>query len=145
MKHVYLWTALAIAALVAAIVLWRTGPPHYPKVVAAFPGNITMTFIEQPWSSQKKCAQENENITAKVGGKCQNCRIKASCPTKLNTTETRALRGQATGFPVVYTTVASTIIDADAKTAMSICNSMAEQITKQKIQHARCIAPANTH
>ena len=145
MKHVYLWTALAIAGLVAAIVLWRMGPPHYPKVVAAFPGNITMTFIEQPWSDAKKCATENAKVTAKIMEKCPACRIASSCPTALDATETRAFHGHASNLPMLYTEAESVLIDAPGTQAMSICTAMAEQIARQKKQRARCIAPANTH
>ena len=121
------------------------GPPHYPRVVAEFPGNISLTFIERPWNSQKKCAQENETVSTKLRGECPACRIEASCPTKLEAAESRALHGQAINLPVVYAEAEIILVKAEAKQAISICNNMAEQITKQKIQHARCIAPANAH
>ena len=145
MKHVYLWTALAIATLVAVIVLLRMNAPlYYPKVAIALPGNITMTVIAQPWNSEAKCAQKYKAISASVSGKCLNCNIKASCLVALDMRESQALRGKAINRPVVYTTTAITIIDAETKEAMSICNSIATQATKEKIQHVRCIAPEVT-
>ncbi len=145
MKHVYLWTALAIAALVTTIVLWHTSSLHYPRVVTTLPGNITLTFVEQPMGSEEKCVQKSEIVSAKIREKCPGCGITTSCPTRLSETETRALHGQAINLPVVHSALSITIIDTEEKTAMSICNSMAEKITKLKIQQANCIAPAKKH
>ena len=146
MKHIYLGTALAIAVLVATVVLLRMNSTlHYPKVVAAFPGNITLTIIDQPWTDPEKCARENRAITAKLKKTYPNSDIRASCPAELDATEARAFHGQASDLPVVYSESEVILVKAETKLAMSVCSGMAAQITKQKIQTARCVAPAGTH
>ncbi|HET7833164.1 MAG TPA: hypothetical protein VFK88_09390 [Gallionella sp.] len=142
MRYLYPLTAIAIAILVAGIMIFRPGQSYYPVLRADLPDGVSLTFIEQPWADEQKCLAENKKIVTEISGKCPACRIvRSSCSLQPEPEWNQSLRGVPINIPVVHTGSQNILIGASVAEALAICTGMAEQITRQGKQRARCIPP----
>lgn len=138
--RIYIIAALCIGALTAAAVLWISPERHYPLVRVHLPDQSTLTFIDAPWTDQQKCRDTNQKIIGTVRKNCSQCEIEESCAKQLAASWQIALAGQAIDYYVVQSGTLRVVVDA-VNSSKETCMAMAEQITRDKRQTARCIPP----
>lgn len=136
----YLVSAVSIAVLSVAAMLWVDSERYYPLVHVVLPDQSALVFIDTPWTDQKKCQDENQEIIGALRTNCAQCQITDSCAKQMNLTWQKALAGQAINSYVVHSGTLRIIVIA-GNASKQTCTVMAEQVTRDKKQTARCVAP----
>ena len=140
MKRIYIVSALCIAALSAAAMLWVGTARYYPLVRATLPDRTELIFIDLPWTDREKCQEANTKIRASLHNNCPQCRVADSCDSTLDVAWKQALAGQPTRDYVVHSGSMRIVVKAGAASKQT-CIEMAEQISRTKPQMARCVFP----
>lgn len=138
--RIYIIAALCIGALTAAAALLISPERHYPLVRVHLPDQSALTFIDAPWTDQQKCRNANQKIIGTIRKNCGQCEIEESCAKQLDASWQTALAGQAIDYYVVQSGTLRIAVDA-VNSSKETCMAMAEQITRDKRQTARCIPP----
>lgn len=138
--RIYLVSALSIVVLVVLAMLWVNSERYYPLVRLALPDQSELIFIDSPWTDQKKCQDANLKITGALRKNCGQCRIVDSCAKQLDPSWRAALAGQSIKNYVVHSGSLRIVVNA-GNASKQTCIVMAEQITNNKKQAARCVSP----
>lgn len=138
--RIYLASAVAIAVLVAAVMLWSGAARYYPQVNVAFPDHSELVFIDVPWTSEQKCHAANSKVFGAISKKCSQCQLKNSCTRQIDPAWQSALAGQPIKNYVVHSGTLRIVVNA-GNDSKQTCIVMAEQITLDKKQTARCVFP----
>jgi len=138
--RVYIVSAASMVFLIVAAMLSVGSERYYPLVRVHLPDQSILTFIDVPWTDQQRCLDANRKITDTAGRNCSQCRTEESCATQLDALWQTALAGQAIGLYVVQSGTLRIVVEA-AHSAKETCVAMAEQITRDKNQPARCMPP----
>jgi len=138
--RIYLASAMCIAAIIAATMLWINSARYYPQVGVTLPDQSTMMFIDTPWTNQKKCQDQNRKIIDALRKNCNQCKITDSCATQMNPSWQKALAGQAINDYIVHSGSLRIIVSA-GHASKQTCIVLADQINLDKKQTARCVSP----
>lgn len=136
----YLVSAVSIAVLSVAVMLWVNSERYYPLVRVDLPDQRELVFIDTPWTDQKKCQDENQKIISSFRTNCVKCQVADSCAKQADLTLQKALAGQAINSYVVHSGTLRIVVSA-GHASKQTCIVMAEQITRSKKQTARCVSP----
>jgi len=128
-----------IAAAAAAVYFWPSGGPYYPSVGYADPEGSRFTFLHQPVSSERGCRDLAERLAAPLRKQCAACLQPAQCPSAVPPEWRDALEDRPVGG---YTVRADKqrILVAGAQAA-KVCAQLEQQIRRQGLTSARCVAP----
>jgi len=142
MNHyrIYLVSAVSIAVLSVAAMLWVNSERYYPLVRVDLPDQSELVFIDTPWIDQKKCQDENQKIMSALRTNCAQCQIVDSCAKQIDLAWQKALAGQAINSYVVHSGTLRIVVSA-GHASKQTCIVMAGQITRDKKQTARCVSP----
>ncbi|ADL55324.1 hypothetical protein [Gallionella capsiferriformans] len=138
--RIYLVSAVAILILVSAAMLWIGSERYYPQVNVAFPDHSELVFIDVPWTSEQKCRDANNKVAGAIGKNCSQCQLRNSCARQINLAWQSALAGQPIKTYVVHSGTLRILVNA-GNDSKQTCIVMAEQITLDKKQTARCVFP----
>lgn len=138
MNRTYIVSALCIAVLIAAAMLWVGTARYYPMVRATLPDRTKLIFIDLPWTDREKCRDANVRVHASLRNNCPQCRVADSCDSTLDVAWKQALAGQPTRDFVVHSGSMRIVVKAGAASKQT-CTEMAEQISRAKQQPARCV------
>lgn len=136
----YLVSAVSIAVLSVAAMLWVNSERYYPLVRVAMPDQSVLVFIDTPWTDQKKCQDANQKVISALRANCAQCQIADSCAKQMDPSWQKALAGQAINSHVVHSGTLRIVVSA-GHASKQTCTVMAEQITRDKKQTARCVSP----
>lgn len=125
---------------VVLAMLWANSERYYPLVRLLLPDQGELVFIDSPWVDQKKCQDANLKIVSALRNNCSQCQIVNRCEKRLDTLWLAALAGQPIKDYVVYSGTLRVVVRA-GNASKQTCNVMAEQITNDKKQTARCVSP----
>lgn len=140
MRRAYLFPALGILALLALTMFAINRQHYYPEVHVDLPQQGRLIFIDAPWTSEQKCKDANAKMIAAVAANCSQCKLTESCLTQIEPSRLKALEGRAIDAYVVHSGTLRILIDA-ADASKQACAAMAEQISRDKKQPARCVYP----
>ncbi len=133
---------MILILLVTGIALPLSRQSYYPVVRTTVPDGTVMTFLGRPLNFEKGCSEENDKVAAGIRKACAQCAIDlAACPRQLEPAWDAAMQGEPTEVFAVHTETQRILIGTAPEIARHTCASMAEEITRQGKQHARCIAP----
>lgn len=136
--RIYLAAALGILALLALTLLWVNKARYYPQVKVELPDSSKLVFIDAPWTSEQKCQDENIKLISGIGKNCSQCKFAGSCTGQLDSAWQKALAGEAIDSFVIHSGTLRIMVNA-GNASKQTCIVMAEQITLDKKQAARCV------
>ena len=137
--RVYWGVALGILGLLGLAMFWVNSMRYFPQVNMSLPDNGELVFIGLPWASRGKCEAANQLIINALRQNCAACKIEGQCRPEMDAPGIAALSGQATGEYVVHSGSMRIVVRA-GNASKPTCETIAEQITRDKKQAARCIA-----
>jgi hypothetical protein len=138
--RIYLIAALGIFSLSVLAMLWVNKARYYPQVNVGLPDRSELVFVNRPWTSEQKCQDENLNVIRAIAANCAQCRITSGCSRHIDPALLRALAGQPVKAYVVHSDTLRIVVNA-GNASQQTCITMAEQITRDKKQPARCVFP----
>lgn len=141
-RHLFLLTALLIAALVALAILLVREHPLYPVVRVSMAPDTSLVFLGDPWNQKEKCENENRKVIATLGKQCPGCAITLSeCRGELGPSWMAALQNKPSDLFFVHSDTLHILIEADKPRSGEICKEIVQQISIKNKRHAECIAP----
>jgi hypothetical protein len=132
----YVMSALGILALILFVMLWMDR--YYPQVDVELPDHSRLTIIDRPWAKAQKCHEENEKLISAMQAFCKQCKLAGRCLERVAPSWQKALEGGAIDAYVVHSGSMRILVEA-GNLSKQTCIAMAEQISREKRQPAKCV------
>lgn len=116
---------------------------YHPVVQLASPDGLVYTAVQDAKHERQACGAANDRFLGPVKQGCKECRVVlARCERELEGFELAVYEGRQISHPVVRGPGVRMAIAGPAATAKASCEQIANQMVRNGLRSAGCIAPS---
>jgi hypothetical protein len=140
-KNMLLALAL-IGGAVAAVYFYPAGGPYYSAVSYAESDGSRLTFLHEPVSSERGCRDIIERLAVPLRERCPACVHQAQCLSAVPPEWREVLENAPVKSYLVRAGRQRILVAGDQ--AAKVCGLLEQQLRRQGLKSARCLAPGET-